>query len=342
VRTKIQKILGAVLAIALLQCIASAPVRAQQSCGLGFKTTIWWWGWPVPDGWFIYIPDFEWGGFLIAKWGSDCPPPVFCPTCNSGNNQNSLGAPINLTSGNTYIQQTDVRLPGLGNGLTLKRTWNSIWPSMTSAYQSGMFGANWRSTYEERVFLNGNYMVYLQGDGTTWLFSNTGGTSWKAIAPANIIAALSQGSTYWTLTFQNGEQRQFSVASGSLTSLIDRNGNTTNLSYDGLNRLVTVTDPAGRHLYFTYASSSSSLVTGVTSDVSLSLSYAYDTQGRLTQVTKPDLTINSFQYSGSTPLITLVLDNEGKVLESHTYDAQNRGLTSARAGGVESVMITYP
>jgi YD repeat-containing protein len=204
-----------------------------------------------------------------------------------------------------------------------------------------MFGSGWRSTYEERVFLNNTYMVYLQGDGTTWLFTNTGGTSWKVISPGNVVATLSQGSTSWTMTFQNGEQKVFSVASGSLTSIIDRNGNTTNLSYDGLNRLTTVADPVGRHLYFTYASGSSFLVTGVTSDVSLSLSYAYDTQGRLNQVTKPDLTINTFQYDSSSR-ITTVLDNEGKVLESHTYDALNRGLTGSRAGGVESVTITYP
>jgi YD repeat-containing protein len=335
-----KKFFGALFFIIVLHCVASAPVAAQ-TCSPGLKTMIWWWGLLIPDGWFYYSPDIEWGAFQIATWGGDCPPPVFCPTCNSGPNQNANGKPINLTSGNTYVQQMDVKLPGLGNSLTLKRTWNSIWPSMISAYRSGMFGANWRSTYEERVFQSGSYMVYLQGDGATWLFSSTGGTSWKAIAPANIVATLSQGTTYWTLTFQNGEQRQFSVASGSLTSIVDRNGNTTSLSYDGLNRLVTVADPGGRHLYFTYASSSSYLVTGVTSDVTLTLSYAYDTSGRLTQVTKPDSTTNTFQYNANS-LITSVLDNEGVVLESHTYDSLGRGLTSSRASGVESISITYP
>ena len=336
---KIQKILGAVLAIAFLQCMLSAPVRAQQSCAPGLRVTVWWWGLVIPDGYFYFGPNGEWGTFLIATWGGGCPPISFCPTCQK--NQATAPNPINLTSGNTYIQQTDVRIPGLGNGLTLQRTWDSIWPSMSSAYQVGMFGSGWRSTYEERVFQSNTYMVYLQGDGTTWLFTNTGGTGWKVASPANVVATLSQGSTSWTMTFQNGEQKLFSVASGSLTSIIDRNGNTTSLSYDGLNRLATVTDPVGRHLYFSYASGSSLLVTGVTSDVSLSLSYTYDTQGRLTQVTKPDHTINSFQYDSSSR-ITSVLDNEGKVLESHTYDAKNRGLTSTRAGGVESVTITYP
>ena len=79
----------------------------------------------------------------------------------------------------------------------------------------------------------------------------------------------------------------------------------------------------------------------VTSDVSLSLAYAYDGNGRLTQVTKPDLTTISFQYNTNN-LITAVLDFQGRTLESHTYDSHGRGLTSAKANGVEAVTVAYP
>lgn len=248
-----------------------------------------------------------------------------CPSC---------GQPINLTTGNAYIQQPDVRIPGLGGGLTLTRTWNSVWPSSQSASASGLFGLYWRSTYEERVFMGSDAtMKYARADGSFWSFDRMGGTSnLQVTAPANSGATLTDNSTYWTITFNNGEQRLFDSASGSLTSIIDRNGNTTQLSYDGLNRLVTVTDPASRHLYFTYASSSSYLVTAVSSDVGLSLAYAYDTQGRLIQITKPDQTTLSFEYD-SNSFITAVKDSQGKILEAHTYDAQGRGLTSTRAGG---------
>jgi YD repeat-containing protein len=126
-----------------------------------------------------------------------------------------------------------------------------------------------------------------------------------------------------------------------LTTIIDRNGNTTTLTNDSANRLATVTDPASRHLYFTYGSPSSHLVTGVSSDVGISLSYAYDAQGRLSQVTNPDLSTLTFAYD-SQSLITSVTDSNGKVLESHTYDSSGRGLTSSRAAGVESVTLSYP
>jgi YD repeat-containing protein len=252
------------------------------------------------------------------------------------------GHPINLTTGNTYIQQTDVKIPGLSGGLSLIRTWNSKWPSTQSAFQVGLFGPNWRSTYEERVFVGSdNYIKYARGDGSFWSFGFSSSGVYQLAAPQNTAATLASGSSYWTLTFQNGERRRFDNISGSLVAIIDRNGNTTQLTYDALNRLVTVTDPASRHLTFTYASPSSYLVTGVSSDVGLALSYSYDAQNRLSQVTNPDLTTLTFAYD-SQSRITSVTDSNGKILESHTYDGSGRGLSSSRALGVDAVSITYP
>jgi YD repeat-containing protein len=83
------------------------------------------------------------------------------------------------------------------------------------------------------------------------------------------------------------------------------------------------------------------LIIGVSSDVGLSLSYLYDGLGRLIKVTKPDLTTVSFQYD-SNSFISAVLDSAGKVLESHTYNSCGQGLTSSRAGGVETLTLSYP
>ena len=326
-------------------------------------------GSPVPP---TNDPNIDWftyslGGLLIPGMtcvcgvplsgsgvGSEsCYVPLFsrhaCPTCALNG-----GHPINLATGNTFIAQQDVRVPGLGNGLTLVRTWNSLLRSSLSSI--GLFGPNWRSNFEERIYIDDdNTVAYARGDGSVWNFVAGASTTFTPpappntsvtfhpVAPSNATASLFYGST-WTLVLQNGEQRVFDGISGNLLSISDRNGNTTQLTYDGSYRLLSVTDPAARHLYFSYASPSSYLVTGVTSDVGISLSYSYDGQGRLTQYTKPDNTTVSFQYNNtSNPiLITTVLDQNGVVLESHTYDTLGRGLTSSRANGVEAVTITYP
>ncbi len=271
-------------------------------------------------------------------------PSETCLSCN-GSRTASGGGPIDFATGNTYIIQSDIRIPGLGGGLSLTRTWNSLLPPIQQSF-AFMFGPGWRSNYEERLIFAGpdGYMKYARGDGSTWSFamSSEGPPNiFMAAAPANdTTTTITSGSPNWTLVSKSGEKRLFDATSGLLVSIIDRNGNATQLSYDSSNRLTTVTDPASRHLNFTYAGSST-LVSSVSSDVGITYSYTYDNQGRLTKVTKPDNTTLSFQYDANFN-ITAVLDSDGKVLESHTYDAANRGLTSSRANGIEAITVTYP
>lgn len=268
-----------------------------------------------------------------------CPPIAAaketCPTCPHAQN------PISLATGNTYIEESDFAIPGLGGGLSLRRTWNSTWPDTQTTHQVGLFGTNWTTNIEEKIFIGSDhYVKYMRGNGSFWSFG-LNGTAWSIAAPANESATLVPGSTSWTLTFKNGEKKIFDINTGLLTAIVDRNGNTTQLTYDSSNRLVTVTDAAGRHLYFSYANSSSYLVTGITSDIGLTMSYAYDAQGRLAQVTKPDLTTLNYTYN-SQSLITSVTDSQGKVIESHTYDSQRRGVTASQANGVNAVTVNYP
>jgi YD repeat-containing protein len=293
-----------------------------------------------------------------------CAPPSRCKSCNTAS------SPIDLADGNTFITQSDIRIPGLGGGLNLVRTWNSIWPSTHTSFGSGsseasgsssvgsppgsteenisalgLFGPNWRSTYEERIYVDSDqYLTYSRGDGTFWSFgwaSNNNNTNiYTVVGPANQTATLSQGDTSWTLVFLNGEKRTFDRTSGDLTSIVDRNGNTTQITYDLAFRVKTVTDPAGRHLYFSYQNDSSYLITSVTSDVGISLTYTYDSQKRLIQVTKQDNTSVYYEYDGL--MITAVKDNDGKIIESHTYDSAGKGLTASRANGVGAVTVTYP
>jgi YD repeat-containing protein len=291
---------------------------------------------PFPAGfgpWNCYLIEFV--GYTCG-WYS-CPPPNAV-----GRQCNCIGgAPIDLLTGNTFIKETDVRIPGLSDGLRLIRTWNSQWPPTVPA--QGLFGMNWRSTYEERLWAGTDgYIWYIRGDGSLWAFA--GFLPHYLVAPENLVVTLTTDSnyTYWTMTFQNGEKRIFDYLSGWLTAIIDRNGNTTQLSYDAGNRLVASTDPGGRHLYFNYPNNSSYLVSSVTSDVGITVSYLYDSQNRLTQATENDGSFLTFTYDASSNIIA-VKDSLGNLIESHTYDSENRGLTSSRgSAGAEAITISYP
>jgi YD repeat-containing protein len=346
----VKTVLMGVLVSLLLLCASSKPARGQQVCVPQVGPV--YCGWysfggsclpPLPAGAFGCLPDDPFQIVCFVVTNACITPKTWCPTC--GKFVPSSGDPINLTTGNAYIQETDLKTAGLGGGLTLVRTWNSIIPTIASSFQSGMFGLNWRSTYEERVFQGSGeatgYMVYLRGDGGIWYFNTNGTLASPTYESATLGQTFTNGSVTWTITFRNGEQRIFSYTSGSLTEIVDRNGNTTNLAYDSIGRLSTVTDPASRQLSFTYQSNSSYLVTSITSNIGLSWSYSYDSNGRLTQATEPDQSTLSFQYN-SQSLISNVLDSQGNVLESLTYDNFGRGLTSSRANGVDAVTVSYP
>jgi len=339
---KIRIALAVFFVTIMVQCTISPRVQAQSNYCIGTLecdiTSLWnatCWG-DLSAGFNCHGVPYEFETICSVMNSLCYLGPVEVP-CECG-----AGSPISFANGNTWIKETDINLPGLSGGLHLTRRWNSVWPSSETAYQTGIFGPNWRSNFEERVFVGSdNYLKYARGDGSFWSFGYNGGV-WTVVAPQNAVATLAPGQSYWTLTFGNGEQRLFDNTSGNLIAILDRNGNTTQLSYNVTGYLSMVTDPAGRTLSFTYGNQSfPALVTSVTSSAGPSISYSYDSQGRLTQVTEPDNSTFNFQYNAQS-LITSVTDSQGVVIESHTYDSNGRGLTASRANGVEAVSFSYP
>lgn len=257
----------------------------------------------------------------------------------------TCGHPINLTDGNVWIPQRDYSVPGLGGGLVLSRVWNSRWMGASPPAFAGMFGNSWRSTYEEA--LTGpdanNNLIYWRGDGSGWTFTyNSVLNSYSLSSPPNERAQLVSNPTGgFTLTLADGTQRIFN-SSNLLTSIIDRNNNQTTLTYDSSNRLATVTSPGGSTLTFTYGDTNNPMqATTVQDSVGTVATYTYDSSSRLTLVTYADGSALNFTYDPNSSMILSVTDSQGKLLESHTYDAQDRGLTSSRAYGVNSVSLTY-
>src|SRR5437879_4490896 len=137
------KSVAILLVLVVLQCGLAGATLAQStnSCTSSFVISF---SGLVPTGWNCV----GWGYFVFLsictvhtpQCAPAAAPSETCPTCPHG------GSPISLATGNTFIEETDLRIPGLSNGLTLSRTWNSQWPSSQMASQVGLFGPNWRST----------------------------------------------------------------------------------------------------------------------------------------------------------------------------------------------------
>jgi YD repeat-containing protein len=256
------------------------------------------------------------------------------------------GAPINVTTGNVWVQQRDYSVPGLGGGLGLVRTWNSLFGGTASPVYTGMFGLYWKSTYEEMLTgpdSNG-YLTYWRGDGSSWSFYyNSTLNSYTLASPPNVRGQLVQNPATgaFTITLADGTQRTFN-SQNQLAAIIDRNGNQTTLAYDSSSRLTSVTSPGGGPLSFTYGDSNNAArATTVQDAVGTVATYTYDNISRLTQVSYPDGSALNFTYDPNSLMLLSVTDSQGKLIEAHTYDSQNRGLTSTRANGVDSVSLSY-
>jgi YD repeat-containing protein len=267
------------------------------------------------------------------------PGPSVDMNCCDGNKScgGCAGHPINVTNGNTFINQRDYSIPGLAGGLTLSRTWNSLWSLLSPPEQSGIFGDSWRSTFEERIQSLGSIANYWKESGSRNVYQCVGtGCSWQLIAPANDQTLLSYNSntSQWTITEKNGTIRTFNSA-GYLISIADLNGNTISINVDAANqnRIASVTDAAGRVLTFNYADPAfPRLCSSISDSVGPFTTYHY-VSGKLTQVLYPDGSQYNFAYndSNSPTLISEVTDSLWKRIEFHTYDAQRRGVTSQLA-----------
>jgi YD repeat-containing protein len=274
------------------------------------------------------------------------PPPSHLDPGPSRECEAEAGQPINLTTGNVWISTTDYSVPGLAGGLSVERTWNSLWNHSSPPFTAGMFGKGWTSDFEERLQIyNSNHIIYWRGSGNTWTLKSPFGCSscaYDVISPANEEGSLNYDRTTakYTLSFADGTKKVFSSA-GRLSAVIDRNGNQTTIYYDSLDRISMVTAPGGQWISYTYGDPQyQNLVTTAQDAVGTVATFSYS-DDKLTQVSYPDGSQLHYGYDMADNIVS-VTDSDGKVLEAHTYDASGRGLSSSRADSVEWLTLQYP
>jgi RHS repeat-associated protein len=226
--------------------------------------------------------------------------------------------PVNCATGNEVETQTDLSVGGRGPGLHLVRTYNAQLAAEQTTH--GPFGYGWTGAYSGRLELaeGGNAAIVYEDGGNTVRF-NRAGEQW---VPANSLVQAkltSEGSSYrYTLPSQT--VLHFN-SSGTLTSEVDRNGNTLTMNRGTEGQLESVSDPAGRKLTFTY--NGEGLIERATDPMGHEVKYAYE-GGNLASVTEPGEAAPTwqFKYDGSHRLTTLTDGRGGKTTTE--YDSENR------------------
>jgi RHS repeat-associated protein len=271
------------------------------------------------------------------------------PSCNCA------GDPINLGTGNEYRDESDASL----GALSFHRYYNS-----SLAVSSSHIGTNWRHNFDRSVqyLQDGGFTgaTILRPDGRQFLFTLQG-SQW--VADADVADRLTEQTdasgnpSAWTYFDAATRTVESYGANGALVSITNPDGQITTLAYSTASTpasvapaaglLLTVTDPRGRSLNFTY-NAQSNIATVTLPDAGV-LSYGYDSIGNLNKVTYPDTTYKQYVYNESAltsgvsqpNALTGDIDETQTRLTSIGYDGQGRATMSRLGTNVELTQVSY-
>jgi YD repeat-containing protein len=241
--------------------------------------------------------------------------------------------PVQTFTGNLTYTRTDISIPGRGPAPAFVRSYNSL------DTRIGPLGPGWTHTYDVRLRDSTDGRVVLVGptgrserypihpvdplNSTVSYSAPLGGRTTLVRNVDGTYAAAHKDQTLWRFD-----------SAGRLTSVVDRFGNQSTLSYNGSGQLTGISDPAGRGSLTLAYDPTSGRLTSVTDWANRVVRYEYDGNSRLWRVTDRNLQVTTFGYDGLTSRLTTITDANGHVAVTNTYDASGRVQTQKDARGL--------
>ena len=212
-----------------------------------------------------------------------------------------FAGPVNLVNGNYFLTVGDHFFAASGLSVQLARTYNS-----QDAFPPGSLGNRWTHSYNATAqdTIPNAQVTIRNGDGSLHIYTSAdGGLTWDP--PAGIFRTLihpAQGTPF-QLIHKSGVIEIF-APSGQLQSITDRNGNSVQMGYDGMNRLVTVSSDDSRSLTINYYLTNPNLIESIVDPIGRTTFYNYDPSGNLSLVDYPDGTAATYTYDGLNRLVS--------------------------------------
>ncbi len=269
------------------------------------------------------------------------------------------GNPINVSSGNKFLIETDYTSPVPG-GLQLRRYYNSKFIGFLSP-----LGTGWTMDYRQRLRLtpSGTLIVAQRQDGRAINFRKINNV-W--VTQANIREKLVTVTNGWNLITANDSIEYYEAvgSAGVLKSITTREGFVTivenNLAnvpgYPGLGdansaTVDRVTDPFGRQLKIYYVSGKMTMVVDPDGNEIL-YTHATGLHIRLSNVKYPDDTplttadnpVRTYHYeeTGFPVYVTGITDENSNRFSTYGYDDTTGNATfSEHAGGAARIDVVY-
>lgn len=243
----------------------------------------------------------------------------------------------------SWIQKNDTSISPIVSGSY------STSPISIGTSSHTLIDFSWRHSYDRSLiastWINSTIAVY-HGSSRSSTFNYSNGL-WIADQGQH-QTSLSQhvdsiGNTLgWSYVNENDEIENYDNT-GRLLSITNKAGLVQTLKYDSASsKLISVTDPFGKNLLFSY--DSVGRLSGVTSPDGGKYIYDYDNNENLSMVTYPDGKKRQYIYDDTnfTHALTGIIDENGARFATWTYDNQGDAITSEHSIGVDKVSISYP
>ncbi|BDD38991.1 DNRLRE domain-containing protein [Streptococcus ruminantium] len=252
--------------------------------------------------------------------------------------------PINLNTGNFFLERTDVAISDLGGDFAIIRHYNSKAAGMNS-----LFGRGWSFAFNEQLSLDeeGN-LYYTRMDGSILIFTKEGDT-FKAPEGYDLTLTVKELETK-KADFGNGEEeyavKEYHIKDsnqkekifnfhGQLIRQIDEKGNKTDLEYNEQAQLRKIVSPTG--ITYGIILNDSGYIGAIQLPNGATLAYEYDEAGNLIAYTDAAGAKTRYDYDDKGRM-TAWYDANGTKIVENVYDDQNRVTQQTDGTGAVSTL----
>lgn len=251
--------------------------------------------------------------------------------------------PVNTRTGDFGYSHTDIALSGRGPSPTFARTYNSL------DVRTGPLGPGWTHTYNVRLDAPGdpnapNDLLLVHADGRSDRYTFNSSTQTFS-PPAGVFTTLVRNAD-GSFTTLNTDQSSLGFNSvGQLTSMTDRYGNVSTITYGSNGQVASVSDPAGRGvLSLAYDTCASGRLCSVTDWAGRVVTFTYDASGRLATVQDRQNDAShrtTYGYDGASQRILTITDPNGHIALVNSYDSTTGKVTSQKDALNNVTSFTY-
>ena len=253
--------------------------------------------------------------------------------------------PINLNTGNFYLDRTDVSITDVDGKFEITRAYNS-----KAAGINSLFGRGWSFAFNEQLSSDEEQnLYYTRTDGSILKFAKDG-DGYRAPSGYDLSLEVKTVETKkgdfggdekedydvkeYRIVDHNHQERTFNYH-GLLASQTDEKGNKTSFDYNENYQLVKITSPTGLVYSITY--NTDGYIGAIQIPNGSTLTYEYDTNGHLITYTDATGVPTRYEYDDKGRMTAWYDGNGTKVIQNE-YDEENRVIKQTDGAGAVSTL----